>query len=95
MPVCESISKFAARVGLPERLIRAMVKQGLLPHVKTGKCHVRIHVEAATETIKQYSQYTAECIAKTLPVPITLMQERPVVGQKHQGRPPGIKRRSS
>lgn len=89
--IMETISVFAKRVNLPERLIRTMVKQGQLPHLKLiGKCHVRIHVEAALEALKQYSLQSAEEIAAVLPVPMRLYHQPPKAAseRKYKGRPP-------
>lgn len=89
--IMETIRDFAKRVNLPEKLIRLMVRQGQLPHVKTnGNCHVRIHVEAALEAIKQYSIQTAEAIAATLPIPMRLYRMPPKSAdeRKYKGRPP-------
>lgn len=89
--IMETISDFAKRVNLPEKLIRRMVRQGQIPHLKTiGNCHVRIHVEAALEALKQYSLQSAEEIAAALPVPMRLYQQAPkaVSERKYKGRPP-------
>ncbi len=91
-PTFESILAFSKRVSLPERLIRAMVKQGQLPHVKSGT-RVKIHIEAALEAIKKHSEKTAIEIAETMPVPLyTLkmpeLQMQPRSDRKYRGRPP-------
>lgn len=78
---------FARRTGLPERLVRAMVRQGQLPHLPTGKSHVLIHVEAAMTALATRATQKAEEIAATLPVPVQLMP-RPQQQKKHQGRLP-------
>lgn len=91
MPTFESIAAFSKRVNLPERLVRSLVRQGQLPHVKTGKCHVRIHVEAGMEAIKQYSEQTAEEIAATMPVPMRIISTQRTkipTERKYRGRPP-------
>lgn len=86
--IFEPPKSFARRVGLPERLVRVMVRQGQLPHVKTGKCHVLIHVEAAMDALRNRAEQTAEEIAATLPVPIRFAAPRPQKQKKHPGRPP-------
>lgn len=86
----EPIAAFAKRVGVPERVIRALAKQGRLPLIKTGKCHARIHVEAALEAIKQFSQQTAADIALTMPVSIPIITPMPRSSneRKYRGRVP-------
>ena len=90
----ETISSFSKRTGLPDRLIRLMVRQGKLPYIKTGKSHVRIHVDSALEAIKQYSQNSADEIAATLPVPLyqsyrtSVKKSAVTVERKYKGRPP-------
>lgn len=80
---------FSRRTGLPERLIRLMVRQGQLPHVRTGKCHVLIHVEAALDALRTRAQQTAEEIAAALPVPIRISPKpQSELPRKHKGRPP-------
>ena len=88
--IFETPAKFAKRTNLPERLIRALVRQGQLPHIKTGNCHVKIHIEGALEAVKQYSQQSAEAIAANLPVPIRIIKQhpKPVTERKYKGRPP-------
>ena len=90
LPIFETPANFAKRTDLPEQLIRSMVKQGQLPHMKTGKCHVRIHVEASLEAIKQYSQQSATEIAASMPVPIKIIKSavKPATDRKYKGRPP-------
>lgn len=97
-PIMETVSDFAKRTNLPEKVIRAMVKQGQLPLLKTaGNCHVRIHVDAALEVLKQIAIHSAAEIAATMPVPIrtnrfikTASNER-----KYKGRPPDKVRKAA
>ena len=88
--IFETPAKFAKRVELPEHLIRSMVKQGQLPYMNTGKCHVRIHVESALTALKQYAQQSATEIAASMPVPIKIIKSvvKPVIDRKYKGRPP-------
>lgn len=89
-PAFESISSFAKRINLPDGLVRAMVKQGRIPHIKTGKTHVRIHIEAALEAVKHHAEQNAGEIAMTMPLPINVPVPVPVprAERKYKGRPP-------
>ncbi len=77
MSTFESIPNFAKRVNLPERLLRVMVRQGQISHIKPGKSHAMVHVEAALEDLKKFSQQTAEEIAEMLPVPFKALHPKP------------------
>lgn len=92
MTLFETINQFAERTGLPIKLIRIMVRQGQLPHIKTGKAHVRIHIDSALDALRQKAEKTAEEIAATLPVPISLRppksQQEGQHCKKYKGRPP-------
>ncbi len=85
----ESIASFAKRVNLPTALIRALVKQGQIPYVPTGKSHKRIHTEAGMEAVKKYAEQSAQEIAATMPVPMRTTYPRPIPRseRKRQGRP--------
>lgn len=84
----ETIAVFAKRVGLPEKLIRAMVRQGQLSHVKTGPCHARICVAAALDELRKFAEQTAEQIAMRMPVPVYLAKSDTTGSKKRRGRPP-------
>ena len=45
--IFETIREFSQRVNLPEQLIRCLVKQGKLPHIKPKSCWVKINVKSA------------------------------------------------
>lgn len=86
----ESIAAFAKRVGIPERVIRRLARQGKLPLIKTGRSHARIHVEAALEAIRHLAEQTAADIALTMPVevPIIKAELRSNIERKYRGRVP-------
>ncbi len=86
----ESIAVFAKRVGLPDRVIRSLAKQGKLPLIKTGRSHTRIHVEAALEAIRHVAEQTASDIALTMPVAIPIIAPVPRrdTERKYRGRIP-------
>lgn len=93
--IMETVSSFSKRTGLPVKIIRLMARQGQIPHIKTGKSHIRIHIEGGLEAIKQHSQITAAEIAATMPVPIHMLAPIPAftakpssVARKYRGRPP-------
>ncbi|WP_455577308.1 hypothetical protein [Anaerosinus sp.] len=86
--IFESIADFSKRVNLPERLIRSLVKQGQLPHMKLGKCHAKVHIEAGLEFLKLYSQQNANEIATSMPVPINISNIPMPKSKKHKGRLP-------
>ena len=81
----ETIKEFSNRVNLPEQLIRCLVKQGKLPHIKPKSCWVKIHVKSALLALDTMSATTAEELAAKMPVPIKIMPKRE---KKHQGRLP-------
>lgn len=83
--VFETIKEFAIRVNLPEQLIRCLVKQGKLPHIKPKSCWVKINVKSALLALDVMSATTAEELAEKMPVPIKIMPKRE---KKHQGRLP-------
>lgn len=85
----ETIADFSKRTNLPRRLIDALIKQGVLPHINSGR-HAHIHIEGAQEALKMYSAQSAEEIAATMPVPIRLMtvKSKTNTERKYKGRPP-------
>ena len=83
--VFETIREFSQRVNLPEQLIRCLVKQGKLPHIKPKSCWVKIHVQSALLALDTTSATTAEELAAKMPVPIKIMPKRE---KKHHGRLP-------
>ncbi|WP_371366229.1 hypothetical protein SRRS_06810 [Sporomusa rhizae] len=90
-PAFETIAAFAKRVNLPDGFVRRMVKQGELPCITTGKTHVKIHIEAALEAIRQYAERKASELQVNMPIPINLAnipQLVPRSERKHKGRPP-------
>jgi hypothetical protein len=93
-PAFETVESFAKRTGLPVNLIRGMVRQGQLAHIKTGRCHVRICIDVALEQLRQHATQNAEEIALSMPVPVRLTtiarpreKEKPDA-RKYKGRPP-------
>ncbi|MBP1763501.1 MAG: hypothetical protein H6Q65_559 [Firmicutes bacterium] len=89
--IFETVKVFSERVGLPEDLLRKMIRQGQIPHVRTGARHVRVHVEAGLEALKKYAEQSAEEIAARLPVPMKIVkskQEADPARKKKGGRPP-------
>jgi hypothetical protein len=82
--VFESIANFSKRVSLPERLIRALVKQGQLPHVMLGACHAKVHIKAGLEFLKTFSNQNANQIAMSMPVPINIAAIPPMVKNKNK-----------
>ncbi len=89
--VFETIAAFAKRVNLPDSVIRRMVKRGELPHITTGKTHVKVHIEAAMEAIRQYAERKASELQSNMPTPVNLAnipQLVPRSERKHKGRPP-------
>ena len=78
-------AKFAKRVGLPERLIRNMVRQGQIPHIPTGKRGVRISIRDGIEALRQFAGLHVADIAARMPVPI---QIQPPLKKKACGRKP-------
>lgn len=88
----ESVPKFSKRIGLPETLVRCLVKQGKLPHVRGNK-HVQINIPASLDALKALSAATAEEIAATMPVPMTIRpasgkRSKPENNRKYRGRVP-------
>jgi len=83
--IFETIREFSQRVNLPEQLIRCLVKQGKLPHIKPKSCWVKIHVQSALVALDALSATTAEELVLKMPVPIKIMPKRE---KKHQGRLP-------
>lgn len=81
----ETVREFAKRVNLPEQLIRCMVYQGQLPHVRPKKSWVKINVPMAIHALNLLSLKTAEDLAAQMPVPIKLMPQRE---KRHKGRLP-------
>lgn len=90
-PAFETIAAFSKRVNLPDGVVRRMVKQGELPHVTTGKTHVKIHIEAALEAIRYYAERKASELQTNMPIPVNLAnipQLVPRSERKYKGRPP-------
>lgn len=89
-PVFEPPAAFAKRVGLPENKIRQYVKEGKLPHVITGKTHVKIHVDAALGALRLMAENNAAAVAATMPAPIprTALPAREKSEKKFRGRVP-------
>ena len=97
--VFESPNAFARRTGLSDKIIRQYVRQGRLPHIKTGKNHVRIHVEAGLDALRRIAEETAAekvTIMPALPFNLNIPyrpSEKPKSEKKYKGRPPGLKSR--
>jgi len=68
MPTFESPPVFAKRVNLPEDTIRLLAKEGKLPHIKPGKSHIQICVEAAGVALQKMAEETATYQADRMPV---------------------------
>lgn len=81
--IIESIPAFAKRTGMPEKLVRSYTKQGLLPHLKGGKCHLLIHVDLALEALTKLAEQNAEERQSHIPMSAVLYQKK-----KHKGRLP-------
>lgn len=86
----ETIAVFSKRVNLPDAVIRQMVKQGQIPHMKISKNSVRVHIGGGLEAVKKYAELTAMEVAATMPVPIHIVCPPPVPRseRKYKGRPP-------
>lgn len=89
MPTTESITDFAKRTGLSEKLVRKYVKQGILPHIKTGKSHVKIHIESSLKALDILAQENANQRAAAKPVPLTVVNTKVRMAHRHKkGRLP-------
>lgn len=99
MAAMETPKEFAKRSGVSEKLIRAYVKQGKLPHILTGKSHALIHIDAALESLRLMAEETAADKAAIQPVFFRVTSPRKRKSEqsdrKYKGRPPDSVRLAS
>lgn len=91
--VLETPTAFAKRTGLPVRHVRQYVRQGKLPHIKTGKSHVLIHVPSGLNALQALCNMTAGEIKAAMPIPLPIIPsgpriKKPTGDRKYHGRVP-------